>query len=996
MHKVQVAGIVLPAVFMLYKSISLMLLAKKSRFINFSLNLVMKRKILLFLSVCFVFSVSSQVKTLTKEQYRDKTLAMLLGHCGGISTGYEFEHNGNYKLPKLAMPDEWFKILRGSLGLEPFGRSPYTIFNYPTNPINATGNFRSDDDIHIDLFNQFIFETYGPQVSYHDYKKAWVGYNVKDLGSGAGAKEMMLEGFFPPFTGMRETGNRLSFLPEAYIGTETIGANFPGMPNTAVRYNKMAASVVGEWEPVLWAQFWASAYSIAYFETDARVAVQKAIDALPTSSPIRDAYNDCITLHNLNKNTSDGWRTSVISYYDNYARYTYDKGDLMEVGNPNNAFGILSILHGNNDYMTTLKIVSLAGLDGDCTAASVCGLMGIIKGMSGTPSEFKTYIYNNGNGQYENNWNNGGMHIEGDYPHKQKFDDLVSLYQRNTERMLLSYGGAVTDSEYHIQSETPSNNFVILDNYGFEKGNITGWTLSAGAWGMAEKQSNGDSGYTANTGKWKGTVGGGGKLYKVVSGLKPNTMYKIKAFIMGTNGNEVRLYADNYGGPYVYANKVQQLEGRNEYAARTIFVQTGSNNTSMEIGLHCVSGSWACIDDITMEELPNTQVTRYEAENARFGDGARASGNFVGWLNGNVAWLEFDINAPQKGIYSVRVNYSNATEISTAMAAYMKEFGLQSRLKCIVNGENLGQVLFPKTGNTWDTFSKNEVELLLSLEAGNNTVRFQNHNGSSVNVDYIDVALESEKQPAPAFKENVYYKIINKASGKGLNVDGISVENGALINQWDYLNGTNQQWQVIKCNNGTYKILSRHSGKVLDNANTNESGIQIIQWDDLTSWNTKQQWDIIPIDGRYFKIINKASGKALDNSGGRTNNGNMICQWEYIAGNAAQAWEFIVVSSADGIRNTTGLQSEQSKNEIMIYPTLFSSDVTISFTSEEAKGIDICLYSVTGLKVLEKSYGIIPAGSHQLTLSAAELAAGNYIYRLRTGEKIMTGKLQKR
>ena len=40
------------------------------------------------------------------------------------------------------------------------------------------------------------------------------------------------------------------------------------------------------------------------------------------------------------------------------------------------------------------------------------------------------------------------------------------------------------------------------------------------------------------------------------------------------------------------------------------------------------------------------------------------------------------------------------------------------------------------------------------------------------------------------------YEIKNVNSGKALDVTGLSLHNGALLQQWDYLATANQQWQL--------------------------------------------------------------------------------------------------------------------------------------------------------------------------------------------------------
>jgi elongation factor Tu len=41
-----------------------------------------------------------------------------------------------------------------------------------------------------------------------------------------------------------------------------------------------------------------------------------------------------------------------------------------------------------------------------------------------------------------------------------------------------------------------------------------------------------------------------------------------------------------------------------------------------------------------------------------------------------------------------------------------------------------------------------------------------------------------------------YYKLVAKHSGKVLDVAGISSANGAKLHQWDYVGGDNQKWKL--------------------------------------------------------------------------------------------------------------------------------------------------------------------------------------------------------
>ena len=58
--------------------------------------------------------------------------------------------------------------------------------------------------------------------------------------------------------------------------------------------------------------------------------------------------------------------------------------------------------------------------------------------------------------------------------------------------------------------------------------------------------------------------------------------------------------------------------------------------------------------------------------------------------------------------------------------------------------------------------------------------------------------------------------LINRNSGKALDVYNQATGDGARITQWTRNDQAQQQWQFVDSGNGYYRITSRHSGKVLD------------------------------------------------------------------------------------------------------------------------------------------------------------------------------------
>jgi uncharacterized protein (TIGR03437 family) len=139
------------------------------------------------------------------------------------------------------------------------------------------------------------------------------------------------------------------------------------------------------------------------------------------------------------------------------------------------------------------------------------------------------------------------------------------------------------------------------------------------------------------------------------------------------------------------------------------------------------------------------------------------------------------------------------------------------------------------------------------------------------------------------------FQISNKLSGKVLDVANRSTGNGALIQQYDFNGGSNQQWTFAPVGNGSYAIVNVGSGKALDVAGASlQSGTPIQQFDYLGGAN--QQWNLVATPDGYLEIVNVLSGKALDVTGQSLAAGAPIQQYDYMNGDN-QKWSLGPVQS---------------------------------------------------------------------------------------------------
>ncbi|MDG4834421.1 family 43 glycosylhydrolase [Solwaraspora sp. WMMD1047] len=144
---------------------------------------------------------------------------------------------------------------------------------------------------------------------------------------------------------------------------------------------------------------------------------------------------------------------------------------------------------------------------------------------------------------------------------------------------------------------------------------------------------------------------------------------------------------------------------------------------------------------------------------------------------------------------------------------------------------------------------------------------------------------------------NAWYMLINRNSGKALDVYNFSTADGGRITQWTRGTGANQQWQFVDSGGGYYRVKSRHSGKVLDVYNfSTADGASIVQWADGNGQN--QQFRLADSDGGYVRLIGRQSGKAVEVQNAATNDGANIVQYRDWGGNNQQ-WQLVQVGGSN-------------------------------------------------------------------------------------------------
>lgn len=542
-------------------------------------------------------------KTIDKDTYRKKALGGILGQIAGFLSGYEFVWASG--VPLVGLNFDWYEFLNGPYAGN-FSHFHASTPGYDRHQyVDGVWEVWSDDDFHIDFFNQLTMKEYG--FTAKDLKDSWKDYRISDWGGGYDAMSLInSHDMLAPYTGTIEAGNRFGWCTEAYIENETLGITAAGMPNAALALTDTFASNTGYFDSLIWGKFFAASYAMAFFENDVKVILNETKKVLPKGSGPRIMFDAAYEAYELYPNAENQ------TEFRNAAKHVEEKGRLLyRMDNPqtnpgiNGGFAVLSWLYGDNDYLKSCKYASMMGYDGDCTAATVTGLIGIINGFNPSLEEYtklNNLIYQDGRGIYYNDRHTTFPPFisSPNYPDKQTFDQLVDLYVHNFETYLVKQGGRIEGNNYVVPTTAvKSDQSILFNNCDAELRDNTGWfTKSGGELSIIEEGElvNVHSGYAS----FKFTNDSSSKVLHRYTNLVPGAYYRVSTFTKVSKDSVVELVAIGNG-------KTQSISiGGDDKLLNKDFIFKATAKT-MDVGFSFALGSkaddYVIFDDFQMERI---------------------------------------------------------------------------------------------------------------------------------------------------------------------------------------------------------------------------------------------------------------------------------------------------------------------------------------------------------------------------------------------------------
>ncbi|QCB93794.1 pectate lyase [Cellulomonas shaoxiangyii] len=130
---------------------------------------------------------------------------------------------------------------------------------------------------------------------------------------------------------------------------------------------------------------------------------------------------------------------------------------------------------------------------------------------------------------------------------------------------------------------------------------------------------------------------------------------------------------------------------------------------------------------------------------------------------------------------------------------------------------------------------------------------------------------------AASVDTNAWYVLVNRQSGKAMEVRDFSTADGGVVQQWTRNDGAWQQFRFVDAGSGWYRLQNRHSGKVLDVWEwSTQDGGQIRQFTDLNA--TNQHFRLSDSEGGRVRLLSRHSGRAVSVTNRSTTDGATITQ----------------------------------------------------------------------------------------------------------------------
>ena len=243
------------------------------------------------------------------------------------------------------------------------------------------------DDIYVQLTFLMSMDKYGIDAPAKKYQEMFAKAGYQLWHANMQARKNYYDSIFAPQSGSPEYNIHADDI-DFQIEADYIGFMCPGMPRTASKIADKIGHIMNYGDGVYGGIFVAALYSEAYFESDIKKIIEKALRSIPSESDYNKIIRDVIKLH---QHYPSDWRAAWKELEDKWGDV-----DICGAGSPfnidaklNGAYIVMGLLYGEGDPVKTLEISTRCGQDSDCNPSNALAVLGVIKGFKGLPVEMQ-------------------------------------------------------------------------------------------------------------------------------------------------------------------------------------------------------------------------------------------------------------------------------------------------------------------------------------------------------------------------------------------------------------------------------------------------------------------------------------------------------------------------------------------------------------------------------------------------------------------------------
>ena len=247
----------------------------------------------------------------------------------------------------------------------------------------AKGEAAPNDDLDLQLVWLKAMQSVGPKAMSANVLSYYWQTHITPYWNEYGVTMGNLDvGFLPPLSGEMNNA-KWKTSNGAWIRSEIWACLAPGIPNIAIKYAIMDASVDhGLGEGTYAEIFTAALESMAFFESDIRKLINIGLSYIPA---------DCRIARSIK---------IVLDGYDNNLDWKEVRNQLLKESEDigwfqapaNIGYTVIGLLYGEGDFKKSLFYTINCGDDTDCTGATCGAILGIILGADKIPDDWKEYI----------------------------------------------------------------------------------------------------------------------------------------------------------------------------------------------------------------------------------------------------------------------------------------------------------------------------------------------------------------------------------------------------------------------------------------------------------------------------------------------------------------------------------------------------------------------------------------------------------------------------